>query len=379
MSCCFIFVADLDEEGVSCLRLDNDGALESPFARRPLASVRELQAQAQTVVVLPTTAASLHELDLPWLAERKARVAIPFALEEQLAQNVQTLHFAFDRHYYKQGRYLVLVIDKPRLAELMANLTTMKLRFDSITLDWFALQENESILLNNALLVHDASFKGALGTELFPLYLHDEEHRQRVLAFKDSLAAPVEAKIHDGLSSEWIALRLWKNKGINLCQAEFQQGGQDERNYYWRLASLGLTAAFFISLIFFKVIDLYIVNQQNNRLDQKIASIYHDFFPGSEHVISPRFRIEQLIKGGLRGSSSFWILLDKLAVANQGGLAHMQQFRFQNEVLAVSLRCNDFSVLERLSSRLQDAKVKVVQSQASTKKHKVWANLELSL
>ncbi len=102
---CFIFTEVLNEDQCLCLRLDPNGQIDAPLALRSTSEVKALQMNARTIVVLPTQSSSLHEVELPLLGERKARAALPYALEEELAQNVTTLHFSFDQKHYKQNRY----------------------------------------------------------------------------------------------------------------------------------------------------------------------------------------------------------------------------------------------------------------------------------
>ena len=101
MNTCFIFADSLDDNSAFCLVLDEDGNITAPLSMRTFDEIQIIQANAITTVILPTRVVTLHRLELPWLSESKARTAIPYALEEQLAQNVNTLHFAFDKSYHK--------------------------------------------------------------------------------------------------------------------------------------------------------------------------------------------------------------------------------------------------------------------------------------
>ncbi len=94
-------------------------------------------------------------------------------------------------------------------------------------------------------------------------------------------------------------------------------------------------------------------------VDRKIAVLYHDFFPEAKQVKSPRFRVTKLLSEGNSNSdtSSLWLLLDKLASAFNNNLHTIEQFRFQNRTLSVTLVSNDFAALENLQQRLKQEKV----------------------
>ena len=382
MTTCFLFARSFDEEACLSLRLDKNGQIDAPFCVRSIQEFKSLQPQARTVIVLPTESSSLFEIELPWLGERKARAAIPYALEEQLAQNVATLHFAFDKKHYQNGRYLVVVTDKPFLVDLMGRLDALGIDFDMMTLDWFALKENEACVTEHGLLCHDNVFKGALSGELVTVYLGERENLP-ILMFNDSSPSIKNERYLpvDTLGSVWIAQRLLQSNKVNLCQGELQHDTRQQAIKQWYWACAGMACVLVISLIFFKALYLHSLNANNAQLDKKIAVIYRTFFPGAQQIISPKFRIGQLLKMGNANSdaSSLWILLDKFAHAYTGSQFTIEQFRFQSRVLSVTLVSKNFSALEALQQRLQQAKVKVTQSQASSHEQQVIATLELSL
>jgi general secretion pathway protein L len=380
MTTFFLFTDHLDEEQALCLSLDDQGKVSIPLAIRPLAEVRAIQMNARTIIVLPTEISSLHLINLPWLGERKAREAIPFALEEHLAQSVTTLHFAFDRDHYSGNHYLIAVIDKQVLTNLMTKLDALDLDFDEMTLDWFALLEQEACITNRALLVRDDAFKGALSAEFAAMYLKDKEKGTQVLRFTDSLP-PFKSKKFMSLDTSfhtWVAQRLFTSKHINLCQGEFQRDNRQKTSSYWYRMSGMVAAVLIVSMVLFKVLHVHVLNEQIAAVDKKIAVIYRQFFPQASQIISPRFRIAQLLKGG-NGDSTLWLLLDKLTRAIGRDQTTIQQFRFPGRVLAVTLLSRNFAELEALQSRLQKEHVKVSQAQASSHEKEVMATLELSL
>ncbi len=59
-----------------------------------LASVANLALQRELVLVLPAAWVSLYQVAIPAKQQRKARQLVPFILEEQLAEELETLHFA---------------------------------------------------------------------------------------------------------------------------------------------------------------------------------------------------------------------------------------------------------------------------------------------
>src|SRR3989338_3954697 len=170
MSTCYLFSQSLNEEGCLSILCDETGLVLEPLAFRPFADIQKLQKEHKTWLIIPTSQASLFTVTLPWLAEKKARTALPYALEDQLAQTVENLHIAFDKRFYQDQRYLIAVLDKSYLQNLMLLLNNAGIHLTGATLDWFALSDQEGCFTESALLVNSPDYKGILIEELIPVF-----------------------------------------------------------------------------------------------------------------------------------------------------------------------------------------------------------------
>ncbi len=409
MATCFLFAQHFTDEYCLGLRLDEQGLIDAPLEKRSFDAFRALQAHARTIVVLPTESSSLHQLELPWLGERKARAAIPYALEEQIAQSVSAVHVAFDQQHYQNKQYLVAVIDRALLEGLMARLDAAALGFHMITLDWFALKAGEACVSETSLLVNDDAFKGPLSAATAEIYLSSRMSQTPVLMFNDSspiICNTIQAigasgdhpsTIHDegyskdkGLSTlaatsrtyfyAWTAQRLLKDNVMNLCQGELQHNTRQELHTPWYQASAALAVLWLVSIFAVNGFISHKLTSQIAALDQKIAVIYREFFPQARQVISPKFRVGQLLKEGRSGQDrALWQLDDMLALAINNEAFTIQQLRYQDQMLSVSLLAKDFAALDGLELRLQQAGAKVTQAQAASHEQQVIATLELRL
>lgn len=381
MATCFLFVHHFTDEKCLSLRLDDLGQLDAPLALRTLETFKLLQTNTRTIVVMPTESSSLHSIELPWLGLRKARIALPYALEDQVAQNVSTLHVAFDFQHYQNKHYLVTVTDKILLTDLIGRLDASNIRFDSITLDWFALNNNETCLSETSFLINDEHFRGALSAAPAAIYLANHQKHETILQFQDSNQALRQSTFKSLGESfyEWTAKRLLNGTLINLCPRELQRNTREQTNGRWYRISALLAGVWLFSFLVVNAYISHVLTNKINETDQKIAVIYRDFFPNATQVITPRFRVERLIKAGsVTHDAVLWTLLDKLADANKEN-AVIEQLRYQNQMLSVTLSTNDFAALEALELRLQKAQVNVTQAQASSHENQVLATLELRL
>lgn len=381
VSTCFLFAEYLSDEDGLCLRLDQHGQVDAPLERRTLDEIKALQLNARTIVILSAERCSLHEIELPWLNESKARAAIPYALEEHVAQNVNSLHFAFDRKYYQQGRYLVTVIDKAYLQALMTQLEKQHLAYDAITIDWFALNPGEICVTETGLLAHTPDYKGAISRTCVEKYLTQHPAQSPIMTFLDSvsLLPANHSTLIDQLSYVWIAERLLQHPLVNLCQGELahDKGGVS----YWRWYQAGciLLLVWFIILLGSNGVIWFVLTEKNRILDQKIALIYQKFFPGARQVISPQFRISHLLQNAdKRSDGPLWHLLEQLSLTFKHEPLTINQLRFQNQSLTITLACKSFADLERIENNLQQAKIQVRQIEAASQAQQVVAVLELS-
>ncbi|WP_058535496.1 type II secretion system protein GspL [Legionella saoudiensis] len=379
MDTLFLFTKHINNEGCLCLKLDAEGKTHTPPAQRSFTDIQMLQQDCTTIVIERCAHASLLTLELPWLPDRKARVAIPYALEDKLAQSVDELHFAFDKARYQNNHYLITAISKQRMHYIMNLLTEKEIEFTAITLDWFALEPEELCISEDDLLVNSDDFKGELSGDLADIYI--KKHPLHApLIFTDSLIkVELDSAKRQETSYEWIARRILNAKLMNLCQGEMQHGSKSD----WIKKGYQLAGALFcfwlVSLILVNGINLYFLNKQTAQIDQQIAEIYHSFFPDAKQVISPKFRIMQLLKSNNNeGQTRFWFLLNQFSKVMDSKQFTLEQFRYQNKTLSVTLISPDFAKLEKLENQLKASQLNVKQTQASTHEQQVVATLELS-
>ncbi|KTD11765.1 general secretion pathway protein L [Legionella gratiana] len=378
MDTLFLFTKHLDESECFCLKVDADGILTVPPAKRHFTEIKTLQKDCKTLVIETSEHASFFNLELSWLPERKARAAIPYALEDKLAQPVDELHFAFDRTRYQNNQYLITVISKQRIRHLMHVFHEHDIEFLGITLDWFALEPNELCFNEATLLINTDEFKGALKEELIDIYLKTHPDTQP-LFFKDSPSVYSDLPQKQESSYVWIAQRILKTKLMNLCQGEMQHGDKANLLRKKYLLTAGLFCFWLISLLLVNAIQLHSLNKQTQNIDDQIAVIYHEFFPNAKQIISPKFRITQLLKSdNSEEQNRFWFLINQFAKVMNNDRITLEQLRFQNKTLSVTLISTDFASLEELENELKKLQLKVKQTQASTHEQQVVATLELT-
>lgn len=379
---CFIYLKHLEDNGCLSIKLDQQGQVLADSQWRSFEELQQFQQNTVTIIVLPAEHFSFQRVEMPWLADKKARAVIPYALEDKVAENIDELHFAFDRHYYHDNHYLVAVCKKNYLNETINTLIEKGIAYGSITVDWFAVNPGEIVIIDTTLLINRPDFCGALTQELTPFYPPLQMTEQQVIAFQSNSSALVNQ--HTNVLKEpallWLSRRLLVNKSFDICQGEFQSTRDSGQLKHWYWAAGGMAALWICSVILLNTLQLHRLNNQLAQTDGEIKTIYRQFFPGAQQVISPKFRIEQLLKSqGSTNDNALWTLLNQLTIAAKANDAQVEQIRYQNQLLLVNLVCKDFTALETLETDLQKSNIKVRQTEASTREQSVLATLELSL
>lgn len=379
MDTCFLFTDYLDDSGCLSLKLSHTGEVITAPTQLGFKEIKELQQASTTILVESCAYVTLISLELPWLTERKARLAIPYALEDKLTQPVHELHFAFDKQYYQNNQYLIAVIAKERMRYIVQQMNEHHIEFERITIDWCALDKTQVCVSGANLLINADDFKGALSGSLAYTYLQQHPEAQSLL-FKDSeLKITNNVEHSNNYSYIWIAQKLLHLIPLNLSQGELQHNtGIDWVKRGYKLV-LTTCAIWLISMLLVNAWQVHSLNKKTEAIDNQIALIYHQFFPDAKQVISPRFRISHLLKSKQEEHQNrFWFLLNEFAKTIKNSSITIEQMRYQNKILAVTVVSPDFAALQKLETNLKQAQLHVNQTQASTHDQQVIATLELT-
>lgn len=384
MSTCFLFFNNFEFEDFVSLKITNCNETV-PLAKRTVDEIKDLQNNSRTLIVLSASFFGIYEVGLPKVNEQKLRRTLPYALEENLAQNVDEVHFAFDQKFYDGENYLTAIVDKNKFCDFIEKLKSFNISFDAVTIDYFALDKEEVVFTSDgSVLVNDINFKGSLPKELLPVYLN--ENIQNILSFKDSVI-PKEIElalkktnrsIYEGCCYSWIASRLMERGYLNLCQGEFLIKNKKHTILGWYKISGAFTVLASMSFIVLNLINFNVLSTEIKKVDENIEVIYRDFFPNASSVISPKFRIEQLVKQSQNNNEGFlFVLLNELGLALNNSDYTIEKIDFKNKELIVALVLSDFKALESIETKLKVKKITVNQKQALSSNEKVFATLEL--
>ncbi len=350
------------------------------------------------VVLAPTERLVLTTTELQIRNKAKLRKALPFALEEQLASDVEELHFALAPHGDEQA---VAVIERELLDHWLAAFrqqqrTPRAIIPDVLALpyqegDWFVAcdtrralvrtgrfggfacdRENLALLLGAAL---DSSDEQPANIHLWPC--GDDQP----LAYERETPRLLKHRC-DGELLQLLAESVDTHNAINLLQGDYSvQTDLIKTLKPWRWAA-GL-AALLLGLGYAgMLIEQKQLAREQAELRQQAEQIYRQTFPGVRKVVNPRVQMEQRLKrlrgGGEQPRDRF---LDLLASASQviaaDDKAQLESIRYRKGRLDLKVNAPTLSRLDALKNAMIAAGLEAELTNADAAGGKAVGNLRV--
>lgn len=348
------------------LLLDNEGQVRTPVQTG--APAPAVAAGARRIVVLvPAEDVTLMEARVPGGRQRVLR-AIPFALEEQLASDVDDLHFAVGRSP-GDDQYPVAVVERSRMDAWSALLLDNGISAHQWIPEQLALPRAEGwdILPDDRrVVVRTGDYSGfACERDSLPMMVS-------LLAGDDQL--PAKARIHDREPLELVGVEIELDNApaqpLEILAAGWRQGPAIDllQGAYSRRAEWGrllrpwkTSAALLLAIIVLgglsAGINYYRLSQQQARLSADIEALYKQTFPNARRIVNPRAQMEQQLKqlqrraGG--GDTSFLGMFAETAsvVRSAQGIS-VQGASYRDGRLDLDLQADNLQVLDTFKQSL---------------------------
>ncbi len=346
---------DLAEDACEWAPVDG-GELVGTVESGTLAEAADAASGLRTTLVVPADGVLLAETRVPGGSAQRAQVAAKYALEEQLADDVEDLHFALGAR--RAGDlWPVAVIDRDAMDALRercseAGLRPLAVLPETLALPlfdpdeppgtvWTALADGDQAIVrlgDHAGFVCDADMAGAMldgarseaakAASLDPGASADGAGSLQLVLHETDGTPPLE--LPAGLEVERRRVRgrmelhaaaLAEAPAINLLQGEYSPRTQFDATWKpWRWTA-GLAAALLLILVGGRWLDLRELAAQEAALDAEIARTFEQALPGTRQV-RPRQQMQQaLARIGAGGGGGFTDRLAQLAA----GLATQPQ------------------------------------------------------
>jgi general secretion pathway protein L len=321
------------QEETEWLILDEAGAPTPTRQRGSLSLAAAVWRSGKVVVLASATQILLAEPELPPGGGTKLARAVPFALEEQLTEDVDQLSFAIG-HRRGSGATPVAVVSRSVLQGWIADLSAAGLEPQAIYPDISLMPENpgQTVLwLENDRLAVRRPGAMPFAVELAPV----KEALVVASVIGDPLQASEEPKPKEsailyvtredwarvqeefeGLLEEFASLKVqllsdgplpWLARGmntadaVNLLQGEFSRTtNYGERWHRWRLPA-ALAAALLVVHVAAQALQIRQAKHESASLDSEISQVFSSAMPGDK-LADPRrqmqSKLERIRKSG---------------------------------------------------------------------------------
>ncbi len=271
----------------------------------------------RVIVIVPSSFITFMEVRLPASSRRRWTEAIPFMLEEQLASDVETLHFAYGEPDPDGGALTVAVVSRAQMASWLAPFETLGIRPDLLWPDlmlvpwtpgsWSLAREGDRILLRSH-REQGFNLEAALAEAVFSRLWSatPDDRRPREIVFFGAPDDPFLLRIQSGPGGETVT---WTQgapcaseeasrgplTGLNLLQGPWAPSHHRAESWRRWKPTAYLTGAWAGLLILYLLVRVVQVNGEAHRWRARLHQAFHAALPGQPYV-SPRAQIEQALR-----------------------------------------------------------------------------------
>jgi general secretion pathway protein L len=292
------------------LRLDNDGQPQGSIHAGALADAAGEAGGQRVVVLAPGADCLLTRVNIPGRSRQKLLRAVPYALEEQLSEDVEKLHFAVGA-VMEEGEWPVAVIGKEYMETLLADIADAGLDVQQVIPEILAIpyagNETSVLVEHDIALVRTGSVSGyAADSDNLGMLLalqkvaEDEQLPALHLYVRQDTLQPdtagfggetrVEAYAGDPLT---VFAQGLDARAINLLQGAYSRAGDWARVLRpWRATAALLVAGMLVSSVVMGI-DYFRLNRESEQLNVQIEETFRKALPGSKRIVNPRVQMQQ--------------------------------------------------------------------------------------
>lgn len=325
-----------------------------------LASIAE---EKRVIVVVPAEDVLLTRANMPPLTGTKLAQAIPFVLEDQLINEIETLHFAISERQANQY-YPVAVVTHEKMQQWLNQLTEWHIKPDVILPASLALPVAQTTwhaaIIKDQAIVRTSQFSGfAADISQLAAWLGSATASQselpRILYLQDyqaalpdqfiaSLNLPFPVECQQKAQTAWLsdmAAQVVHASAINLLQGPYarKKAVFPSFNKLWKI-TIGLAVAWVALLILYPVISYFMLNSRLNQMESQINTIYFRHFPQASAVIAPKVRMQEKmarLSSGINNNRLLRLLAFVGEALKKTSSIKLKRLDFQNNQLTLEL------------------------------------------
>lgn len=376
-----------------------------------LVELTEKSQQRQVVSFVPGCDVAIKSLKVPGNSAKAVRLAAPYMLEDDLAQDVESLFFAYSAiKSNEQGdNCFIAVVARQQLQLWQSWLHAADIKCKIMVPDVLAMpitdNQCSAIILDEQVLLRQSQWQGLIidvntwplvASKLFQANEDTEQEAQQINSYSslpnsaqlDSAqlnsthlnikAMPEELPL--ALLAQHVDLSL-----INLLQGEFQVKEQHSPallNWLW---VAGIAVCALLMNVGLKGAHLMQLNAQQQQVEEQIISLYKKTFPKTKRVriATIKSQLTQKMSGiGTTGDNSgFLSMLNQIQPAfSTVSQLQAETIKYDGKRHEIRLQAfaSDYQTFDNFRSQLEKANLKVSQGAQNNQGDKISGSFSIS-
>lgn len=372
---------------VTQLVLNGDPALLSDLAK-----------DKDITVIVPGEDVFLTTITLPKMSRSKLLQAIPFALEDQIIEDVEAMHFALGE--VKPGEPLsVVVVSNSKMQAWLDLLQAWRLAPEAILPSMLTIP----VLPAAWQVAIDASVMVRMSTQAGFVCDADNISEMLLLAMSSATIPPeqinvttihhhsvrwsVPATINQALITREELLKLQavtalQETPINLMQGDFAGKKSRRLPKLTRVLSIGLylLIAWVVGLFLYPVVSFSILSERDIEIKQQMQAIYKQHFPTATSMIAPKDRMQQKLNSltDSIGDNRMLLLMATIGkgLAQSSGV-QIKRLNYQANMMTLEIAATSSEVFAHFTDALTQQGLRVKQENAALSGSRVNATLQI--
>ncbi len=389
----------IDEDTSVRWVLETDATEANDCGTVKLSNAAELIQDRRVIILLPIEQLYLGCVAVQTKNKKQLEKAIPFALEDDLTQDIEDLHFALGKR--TENREIpVAVISKAHLDHLIKILSNVNILPDIITADVYGLEYSEQhwtlCIDDGHLIARTSDWNGfacdvADFSEFMQIAVSEQEQPpSNIIVYShpdeqiDEIAKLENVQLDDFWSPSAFIKGFSSESCINLLQGSYAKADKTHKTIRpWKIAA-ALAAVWVAVSMLHTTIEYNRYNKLNESLTKQVDQVFKATFPDVKRVVNARVQMEQRIKK-LTSSGAQTSSADFLKFLHQSGYelyknpnVSILDIQYKNKQLSLEIRAKDIQILEAVKTKLQSKDINAELKTAKTVDDYVLARMMVS-
>lgn len=386
--------------------LCNNGKPLGAMIKGSLLSAAKAAQDARVIVIVPGEDVVISDVSLPGQNRQRLLAALPFAMEDQLIDDVGTLHFVLGPRH-GDGHYVVAVVNRDRMQAWSDICDELGFRVDIMVPDTLALstsigtwtillEDTRSIVrtgvhagfavdhsnLNQLLSTTITDAQGVTPERIDIVDCRDININSNDISMDSGIELHVNNFEEDSLI--WLAEHFDYEAPINLLFGEYSRKEKVKGHLRkWYPAAIMLATLMCFTVIA-NIVNYVSLNNESKTLSKSMEVLYKKTFPQAKRVVNASVQMQQKLESLLRktgnSESNLTEMLTKVApILRATPELMIKSLRYQKGRIDIESEVKNFAALNKLEKTLVDkAGMNVEIKSASQNKNKVVSRIEIT-